>query len=100
MPKTAIISGLVSLFLDPATQDSDFMQIKYHKDQANEKDYSHEGLGFSSKKWPADNVVKHMDAPELEEFEQDKEAGKEHVEKYGTGKEEGDPPKRDLRTRR
>jgi hypothetical protein len=96
IPKTATITGLVSLSLDPATKDRDFMQIKYHKDQANEKDYSHEGLGFSFKKWQADNVVKHMDAPELKEFEQDKEAGKEHVKKYGTGKEEGDAPMRDF----
>ena len=96
IPKTATITGLVSLTLDPDTVDSDFMQIKYHKDQANEKDYSHEGLGFSFKKWQADNVVKHMDSPELKEFEADKNAAKEHVRKHGTGKEEGDAPKRDF----
>ena len=72
------------------------MQIKYHKDQANDKDYSHEGLGFTFKKWQADNVVKYMDAPELKEFEADKGAGKEHVRKYGTGTEEGDAPKHDF----
>lgn len=49
IPKTATINALVSLSLDPATVDSDFIQIKYHKDQANDKDYSHEGLGFSFK---------------------------------------------------
>jgi len=96
IPKTATITGLVSLSLDPATKDSDFMQIKYHKDQANDKDYSHDGLGFSFKKWQADNVVKHMDAPELKEFEADKSAAKEHVRKYGTGTEEGDAPKSDF----
>ncbi|KAF3041144.1 hypothetical protein E8E12_008819 [Didymella heteroderae] len=96
IPKTATITGLVSLSLDPATRGSDFMQIKYHKDQANEKDYSHEGLGFSFKKWQADNVVKQMSAPELKAFEADKNAAKEHVRKYGTGKEEGDAPKRDF----
>ncbi|KAK3209105.1 hypothetical protein GRF29_69g809247 [Pseudopithomyces chartarum] len=96
IPKTATITGLVSLVLDPATKDSDFMQIKYHKDQANDKDYSHEGLGFSFKKWQADNVVKHMDTPELKEFEQDRTAAKEHVRKYGTGTEEGEAPKRDF----
>ncbi|KAF3035884.1 hypothetical protein E8E11_004566 [Didymella keratinophila] len=96
IPKTATITGLVSLSLDPATRDTDFMQIKYHKDQANEKDYSHEGLGFSFKKWQADNVVKHMDTPELKEFEADKDAAKQHIRKYGTGKEEGDTPKRDF----
>lgn len=96
IPKTATITGLVSLSLDPATRDSDFIQIKYHKDQANEKDYSHEGLGFSFKKWQADNVVKHLDAPELKEFEADKDAAKEHVRKYGTGTEDGNAPKRDF----
>lgn len=72
------------------------MQIKYHKDQANEKDYSHEGLGFSFKKWQADNVVKHMSTPELKEFEADKDAAKEHIRKYGTDKEEGGVPKCDF----
>lgn len=33
--------------------------MKYHKDQANDKDYSHEGVGFSFKKWQADHVAKH-----------------------------------------
>ncbi|KAF2642069.1 hypothetical protein P280DRAFT_291923 [Massarina eburnea CBS 473.64] len=98
IPKTATITGLVSLSLDPKTRDTEFMQIKYHKDQANEKDYSHEGLGFSFKKWQADNVVKHMDSPELKEFEQDKSANKEQVKMYGTGKEEGDAPKKDFTT--
>jgi hypothetical protein len=34
IPKTATITGLVSLSLDPSTANSDFIQIKYHKDQA------------------------------------------------------------------
>ena len=42
IPKTATITGLVSLSLDPGTVDSDFIQVKYHKDQANDKDYSRE----------------------------------------------------------
>jgi hypothetical protein len=96
--KTAVITGLVSLSLDPATRDSEFMQVKYHKDQANDKDYSHEGLGFTFKKWQAGNVVKHMDAPELKEFEADRNAVKEQVRTYGTGKEEGNALKRDLTT--
>ncbi|KAI8932938.1 hypothetical protein NX059_010407 [Plenodomus lindquistii] len=99
--KTTTITGLVTLTLDPASisgdgQDADFMQIKYHKDQANEKDYSHEGLGFSFKKWQADHVVKHMDSPEVAQFEGDKGAGKEHVRKYGSGKAEGDAPTKDF----
>jgi hypothetical protein len=42
IPKTATINALVSLSLDPGTVDSDFIQVKYHKDQANDKDYSRE----------------------------------------------------------
>jgi len=94
--KRTTINAIVSLSLDPATIDSDFIRVKYHKDQANEKDYSHEGIGFTFKKWQADNVVKHMDDPRLKEFEADKTAGKEHVRKYGTGKAEGDAPTKDL----
>ncbi|KAF2624892.1 hypothetical protein BU25DRAFT_433179 [Macroventuria anomochaeta] len=71
--------------LDLATRDSEFMQIKYHKDQANEKDCSHEGLGFSFKKWQANNV-----------FKADEDAAQEHVRKYGTGTADGNAPKRDL----
>ena len=71
IPKTATINALVSLSLDPGTVDSDFIQVKYHKDQANDKDYSHEGLGFSFKKWQADNVVKYMDSNEVKHFEKE-----------------------------
>lgn len=66
---------LFSLSLNPGTVDSDFIQIKYPKDQANDKDYSHEGLGFSFKKWPADNVAKNMDSKEVEAFAADKKSG-------------------------
>ena len=61
--------------------------MKYHKDQANDKDYSHEGLGFSFKKWQADQVMKNMDSEEVKLFEKDKGAGKEEVKKYGSGEE-------------
>ena len=94
IPKTATINALVSLSLDPGTVDSDFIQVKYHKDQANDKDYSHEGLGFSFKKWQADNVVKYMDDDRVKEFEKDKNAGKEAVRTYGDGK--GDAPVKDF----
>ena len=60
--------------------------MKYHKDQANEKDYSHEGLGFSFKKWQADNVPKYMDMKEIEVFKADQGAAKEDVRRYGDGK--------------
>lgn len=85
IPKIASINALVSLSLDPATEDSDFIRVKYHKDQANDKDYSHEGAGFSFKKWQADQVMKYMDSPEVKVFEKDKGAGKEEVRKYGSG---------------
>ena len=91
-----MINAIVSLSLDPASIDTDFIRVKYHKDQANDKDYSNEGLGASFKKWQADNVAKHMDSPEVAAFAEDKGAGKEEVRKYGTGKTEGDAPKKDL----
>ncbi|ETN47265.1 uncharacterized protein HMPREF1541_01457 [Cyphellophora europaea CBS 101466] len=94
IPKTATINALVSLSLDPGTVDSDFIQVKYHKDQANDKDYSHEGVGFSFKKWQADNVAKNMDAPEVQQFAADKNAAKESVRQYGSGT--GDAPQKDF----
>lgn len=96
IPKTATINALVSLSLDPSTVDSDFIQVKYHKDQANDKDYSHEGAGFSFKKWQADNVSKHMSSDEVMYFEKDKGAAKEDVRKYGSGDVKGDAPVKDL----
>jgi len=86
------MNSLVSLSLDPATIDSDIIQVKYHKDQENNKDYSHEGTGFSFKKWQADQVPKVMSSKEMKEFEADKGAGKEHVRQYGTGTSEGNAP--------
>ena len=96
IPKTAVINALVSLSLDPASIDSDFIRVKYHKDQANDKDYSNEGLGATFKKWQADNVAKNMDSSEVAAFEADKNAGKEEKRQYGTGKKEGDAPVKDL----
>ncbi|KAL8947746.1 MAG: hypothetical protein Q9222_006007 [Ikaeria aurantiellina] len=94
MPKTATINALVSLSLDP--EESDFIRVKYHKDQANDKDYSHEGLGFTFKKWQADQVMKHMDSEEVKMFEADKNAGKEAVKTYGSGAAEGQAPTKNL----
>ena len=71
--------------------------MKYHKDQANDKDYSHEGLGFSFKKWQADTVMKHMDSPEVKEFEADQGAGKNAVRTYGSGASDGEAPVKDLK---
>ena len=96
IPKTATINALVSLSLDPDTVDSEFVQVKYHKDQANDKDYSHEGVAFSFKKWQADNVMKYMNSKEVAHFEKDKGAQKEEVRRYGTGDERGDAPKKEF----
>ncbi|KAK7734089.1 hypothetical protein SLS63_004374 [Diaporthe eres] len=96
IPKTAVVNAIVSLSLDPATIDSDFIRVKYHKDQANEKDYSNEGFGAVIKKFQADKVAPLMDSPEVKQFEADKDAGKEKRRTYGTGKEEGDAPVKDL----
>jgi hypothetical protein len=98
IPKTAIINAIVSLSLDPDSIDSDFIQVKYHKDQANDKDYSHEGVGFSFKKWQADTVMKHMDSKEVEYFKADETAQKTKVKKYGSGDEKGQAPKQDFTT--
>lgn len=68
IPKTAVVNAIVSLSLDPATIDSDFIRVKYHKDQANEKDYSNEGIGAVIKKFQADKVAKYMDSPEVKQF--------------------------------
>lgn len=96
IPKTATINALVSLSLEPGSEETGFVRVKYHKDQANDKDYSHEGLGFSFKKWQADQVAKHMNAEEVKYFEKDKVAGKEAVRKYGSGDVDGNAPKKDL----
>lgn len=89
----ATINALVSLTLDPDTVDSDFIRIKYHKDQTNDKEYSHEGVEFSFKKWQADNVVKYLDSPEVEAFKEDQHVATEEVKKYGMGKARDGAPK-------
>ena len=98
IPKTATINALVSLSLEPESKDSEFIRVKYHKDQANDKDYSHEGVGFSFKKWQADHVMKNMDSEEVKYFEKDRSAAKEPVKTYGSGAEHGQAPKKDFST--
>ena len=90
------MNALVSLSLDPATIDSDFIQVKYHKDQANDKDYSHGGIGFKIKKMQADKVSDVMEAPEVKHFEADRQGGKEAVKTYGSGGKDGGAPVKDL----
>lgn len=72
VPKTATLNGIISLSLDPETAESEFMRVKYHKDQVNEEDYSHEGIGFNLKKWQADQLPKFLDTELLKPFEADK----------------------------
>ncbi len=93
IPKTATINALVTLSLDPATVGSDFERVKYHKDQANDKDYSHTGLGFNFKKWQADKVPGFMKQKEIEMFNNDAGAGGEDHNTYKSGKEDGNAPK-------
>ena len=137
IPKTATFNALVSLSIDPDSAETEFVRVKYHKDQcveilpclsasramltpacvaqrANEKDYSHEGIGFSFKKWQADKVMKNMvslysqsykcllrlqqDSKEVAYFEKDKNAAKEPVRTYGAGEKRGDAPEKDFST--
>jgi hypothetical protein len=72
--KSATLNAMVSLKLDPDTVNSDFIRVKYHKEQSNERDYSHQGLGFSFKQWQADNVPKFLNVEEMKAFEKDKDA--------------------------
>ena len=84
--KSTTINAIVSLSLDPASADSDFPQVKYHKDQANHKDYSHTGPGFAVKKWQADKVSGIMDSEDVQVFKADnREEYHEPVRKYADG---------------
>jgi len=55
------------------------------QDQANEKDYSHEGFGFKFKKIQADMVAGLMSQKEVKYFKGDEGAGNNKVNKYGSG---------------
>jgi hypothetical protein len=68
---TPTIDALVTLTLDPETLNSDTMRVKHHREQASEKNYNRELLGFTFKKWQADQVAKHLDSPEIEAFKGD-----------------------------
>jgi hypothetical protein len=69
---TPTIAALVTLTLDPETLQSDTMRVKYHREQPSEENYNRELLGFTFKKWQADQVARHMDSPEIEAFRSDK----------------------------
>ncbi|KAK2595325.1 hypothetical protein QQS21_006925 [Conoideocrella luteorostrata] len=71
LPKAVSMKSFVTLSLDPETVHGDFIQVKYHKDQNNEKDYTHEGVGFAFKKWQADNVAKWIASEDVKYFEKD-----------------------------
>ncbi|KAI8974016.1 hypothetical protein BD414DRAFT_498875 [Trametes punicea] len=94
--KSTTINALVSLSLDPDSADSDFPQVKYHKDQANGKDYSHTGPGFAFKKWQADKVAGIMDSEDVQHFKKDaRDDNKEDVRRYDSGTADA-PQKKDL----
>ncbi|KAI0654016.1 hypothetical protein C8Q70DRAFT_926697 [Cubamyces menziesii] len=93
--KSTTINALVSLSLDPDSADSDFPQVKYHKDQANAKDYSHTGPGFAFKKWQADKVAGMMDSEDVQYFKKDaREDNQEPVRRYDSGT--ADAPTKDF----
>lgn len=77
VPKTLTLKSLVSLALDPATAESEFIRVKYHKDQASAKDYSNEGPGALLKKWQAEGTARVLSvvSSDLKAFEADKGAG-------------------------
>ncbi|KAK4125066.1 hypothetical protein N657DRAFT_643869 [Parathielavia appendiculata] len=77
VPKTLTLKSLVSLSLDPATVDGEFIRVKYHKDQATAKDYSNEGLGAMLKKWQVEATTAILSAVDsnLQAFVHDKGAG-------------------------
>jgi hypothetical protein len=77
VPKTVTLRSLVSLSLDPATIDDEFIRVKYHKDQASAEDYSNEGVGAMLKKWQAESTARVLSAVDsnLEAFAPDKGAG-------------------------
>lgn len=52
MPIAKVVNSLVTLTLDEEGK------VKYHKDQWNEKDYSHEGLGMWLKTLNGDHLTK------------------------------------------
>jgi hypothetical protein len=94
VPKDITINALVTLSLDPETVNTPFERLKYMKDQANDKDYSHEGVLFSLKKFQADNLPKVFDPKEVEYFKKDDiPSNEEPVRRWGSGKEEGSAPK-------
>jgi hypothetical protein len=77
VPKALKLRSLVSLSLDPATVDDEFIRVKYHKDQASAEDYSNEGVGAIMKKWQAEGTAAVLSAvnSDLRAFAPDKGAG-------------------------
>ncbi|EED77447.1 predicted protein [Postia placenta Mad-698-R] len=78
--KSATIKALVSLSLESGSANADLCRVKYHKDQANGKDYSHTGVGFVFKMWQADGVAGMMDSEDVQVFKAD---GKEEYPENG-----------------
>ncbi|RPA82319.1 hypothetical protein BJ508DRAFT_318096 [Ascobolus immersus RN42] len=72
LPASVTLNSLVTLTLDPETAQSDWPTIKYHKDQASEKDYTHTGLGQKIKEWQAKGTAAILPDERLKEFEADR----------------------------
>lgn len=83
-PVTPTIDALITLTLDPETVHGDDIRIKYHTEQSSDENYNVELLGFTFKKWQADQLSKRIDDPEVEAFRADK---RKVGERYWTTRE-------------
>lgn len=61
MPTSKVVDSLVSLALEKI---DDKEKVVYHKDMWNEKDYSHQGLGYLFKTLNGDHLTKITQPPE------------------------------------
>ena len=86
IPVTPTIDALVTLTLDPETVQSDSIRVKYHREQGSDENYNAELLGFTFKKWQADQISRLMDSPEVEAFRGDK---RKVGDRYWTGRSRG-----------
>jgi len=78
VPKKIRLRSLVSLSLDPASIDDEFIRVKYHKDQASAEDYGQEGVGALLKKLQAVSTASLLSSvnSEFAVFTADKGAGR------------------------
>ncbi|KAH6855621.1 hypothetical protein B0I37DRAFT_59016 [Chaetomium sp. MPI-CAGE-AT-0009] len=78
VPKMIKLRSLVSLALDSATADDEFIRVKYHKGQASVGDYGKEGIGAMLKRWQAEAAARVLSSvySDLGAFASDKAAGR------------------------